>query len=57
MAATPGNKLTWKVDQAMITKTVEDLKKSSLHAYESVGKLSPEQINYDNVIKVSYFIF
>ncbi|XP_063415153.1 thimet oligopeptidase-like [Mytilus trossulus] len=51
MAATPGNKLTWKVDQAMITKTVEDLKKSSLHAYESVGKLSPEQINYDNVIK------
>lgn len=51
MAATPGNKLTWKVDQAMITKTVEELKRTSLQVYDAVGKLSTEEIGYDNVIK------
>ena len=54
MADTPGNKLTWKIDQAMITRTVEELKKISLQVYDAVGKLSPDEINYDNVIKVKY---
>lgn len=54
MATTPGNKLTWKVDQAMITKTVEELKRTSLQVYDAVGKLSTEEIGYDNVIKVWY---
>lgn len=52
MASTPGVKLTWKVDQDMINKTVEDLKKTSLQVYDTVGKLTADQITYDNVIKV-----
>lgn len=56
MASTPGVKLTWKVDQDMIKKTVVNLKQTSLEVYDAVGKLTADQITYENVIKVGVML-
>ncbi len=48
----PGNRLDWDLTAADIARRTEELIAKSKAVYDSIANLSPDQANYDNVIKV-----
>jgi len=50
--ACPGNRMRWDLSATDIAKQADELIESSKAVYDRVGLLKPDQVAYDNVIKV-----
>nr|KAG5696363.1 hypothetical protein BaRGS_028358 [Batillaria attramentaria] len=48
---TTGVKLSWKLTAADIPKSVDALIEKTRAVYDAVGSLSPDEVNYNNVVK------
>lgn len=53
MATPVGNSLKWKLTVDSIGKSVETLMDKTKLTYDAVGKLNPEDVTYENVLKVA----
>ena len=49
----PGNRLRWDIKKEEFPKKAQELKDKIAKVYDKVGALKKEEVNYDNVIKVT----